>query len=437
MRAPAMNVVLGFALVLLLVAANGFHVAVEFALIAADRTKLAAQAEAGSTTAKITLGVLKRMSFHLSGAQLGITVTSLILGFLAEPLVGQVVDPVVVALGGSAKSTPSVIIALAIATVFQMVAGELIPKNVALAKPEATARALAPPARLIHGAFAPLIRAFNGAANWAVRKLGVEPTEELTAIRSLEEIEYLILSSGQTGTLEPDAMSLLTKTIRFGDKTAAEALTPRVHVDWLPPDATVDEFIEHARSSGHTRYPVCLDDLDDVRGVVSVAAVFELPVDARSTTSVDQIMGEAHVVPETRDLVNILADFRRHDTELLVVVDEHGGTAGILTLEDVLEEITGDIDDEYDEVTTLTVSRTGVFVIDGTLHADEVEELTGFDMPEGDFETIAGFLLDELGHIPAEGETVVWRGWHFEVVAMDGRRIASVELVAPEPVERS
>ncbi|MEZ5379842.1 MAG: hemolysin family protein [Acidimicrobiales bacterium] len=426
-----MNVALGLILILLLVAANGFFVAIEFALIAADRSKLETQAEEGSATARITLGVLRRISFNLSGAQLGITVTSLVLGFLAEPLVGQLIDPAVKALGGASGSAVSALLALAIATVFQMVAGELIPKNLALAKPEATSKALSPAARIVHGAFSPIITAFNGAANWTVRRLGIEPTEELSSMRSLEEIEYLIQSSATLGTLAPDALSLLTRTIRFGDKTAADALTPRVHVDWLPLEATVGEFIEHTNASGHSRYPVCDGDIDDIRGVVDVVAVFDLPIDRRNTTLVSDIMGEAHVVPETRDLVDILGDFRRHETQMLVVVDEHGGTAGILTLEDVLEEITGDIDDEYDEVTTLGVSRTGVFIIDGTLHADEVDEVAGFRMPDGDYETIAGFLLDRLGSIPAEGTVVLWEGWQFEVVAMDGLRIASIEMVAP------
>ncbi len=427
-----MNVALGLILILLLVAANGFFVAVEFALIAVDRTKLEAQAAEGSATAKITLGVLKRMSFHLSGAQLGITVTSLVLGFLAEPLVGHLIDPVVEALGGSGGSTLSVLIALAIATVFQMVAGELIPKNLALARPEATSKALAPAARLVHGAFSPIITTFNGAANWAVRRLGVEPTEELSSMRSLEEIEYLIQSSATLGTLAPDALSLLTRTIRFGDKTAADALTPRVHADWLPLEATVGEFVQHANETGHSRYPVCEGDIDNVKGVVGVAAVFDLAFDQRNTTQVSQIMDEAHVVPETRDLIDILADFRLYDTEMLIVIDEHGGTAGLLTLEDVLEEITGDIDDEYDEVTTLGVSRTGVFIIDGTLHADEVEEVSNFKMPDGEYETIAGFLLSSLGSIPVEGAIVIWDGWQFEVVAMDGLRIASIQMVAPD-----
>ncbi len=426
-----MNVALGLILILLLVAANGFFVAVEFALIAVDRTKLEAQAAEGSTTANIALGVLRRMSFHLSGAQLGITVTSLVLGFLAEPLVGHLIDPVIEALGGSGGTTLSVLIALAIATVFQMVAGELVPKNLALAKPEATAKALAPAARVIHGAFSPLIMTFNGAANWAVRRLGVEPTEELSAMRSLEEIEYLIQSSGTVGTLAPDALSLLTRTIRFGDKTAADALTPRVHVDWLPLDATVGQFIEHANATGHSRYPICEGDIDDVKGMVSVAAVFDLAVGQRNDTLVAEIMVDAHVVPETRDLIDILHDFRQNDTEMLLVVDEHGGTAGILTLEDVLEEITGDIDDEYDEVTTLGVSRTGVFIVGGTLHADEVNEVSGFKMPDGDYETIAGFLLERLGAIPAEGTLVLWEGWQFEIVALDGLRIASIQMVAP------
>ena len=190
--------------------------------------------------------------------------------------------------------------------------------------------------------------------------------------------------------------------------------------------------MQHANETGHSRYPVCEGDIDNVKGVVGVAAVFDLAFAQRDSTQVSQIMDEAHVVPETRDLVDILADFRLYDTEMLIVIDEHGGTAGILTLEDVLEEITGDVDDEYDEVTTLGVSRTGVYIIDGTLHADEVEEVTDFKMPDGDYETIAGFLLSRLGSIPVEGAIVIWDGWQFEVVAMDGLRIASIQMVAPD-----
>lgn len=429
--ARTMNVFVGLLLVMILIAANGFFVAVEFALVASDRSKLEARAAEGKWSAKIALATFSRLSFHLSGAQLGITITSLILGFLIEPLVGELLDPLVEPFFGTGSGW-TIALSIAIATVMQTVLGELIPKNLAIAKPEAVAQALAPAARVIHTILSPFIITFNGAANWSVRRLGIEPKEELSAVRSLEEIEYLIRSSGETGTIAPDAVDLLTRSLRFNDKDVADALTPRVHVTGVPIGSTVGDLVELTRASGHSRYPVYGDDLDDVLGVVDIASVFSLPGAGRESVPVRQIMREPTVVPETRDLNDILDDFNRVDTDLLIVLDEHGGMAGVLTLEDVLEELAGDVDDEYDAGTRTTQPRLGVSVVAGTLHADEVAEATGFEMPDGDYETIAGFVLDVLGRIPDEGDEFDHDGWQLEVVAMDSLRVASLQIVAPD-----
>ncbi|MFT7601948.1 MAG: CBS domain containing-hemolysin-like protein [Acidimicrobiales bacterium] len=428
-----MNVALGLLVILLLVTANGLFVAIEFALLASDRSKLEANAAAGSRTARLALAAKKETSFYLSGAQLGITMTSLVLGFLAEPLVGQLIDPVLERVGARGGTTLSVALALLLATVFQMVVGELIPKNIAITHPERVAQSLAPISRVIFGLTSPLIRFFNGAANWSVRRLGIDPKKELASVRSIEELDYLIQSSGKTGALRPDELSLLRRTIRFGDKTAAEALTPRVHIEAVSTATTVGDLYSRTTASGHTHYPVYGEDLDDIKGVVTVTAMFDLPTAERQSTPVVDIMKPAHAVPETRNLIDLLDDFRTLQAELLIVVDEHGGTDGIITLEDVLEEITGDIDDEYDnEEVPLTVVRRGVSVVAGTLNGDEVGDASGFELPEGDYETIAGFLLAQFGHLPVEGEQLHWNGWLLEVVEMDRRRIASVQLVAPD-----
>lgn len=427
-----MNVYLGIFLVLLLISANGFFVAVEFALIASDRSKLEGRAAEGKWSAKVALSTFERLSFHLSGAQLGITLTSLVLGFLIEPLVGELLDPVVAPLIGPGSGW-TIALSIAIAAVMQTVLGELIPKNLAIAKPEAVAQTLAPAAQVVHGILKPFIVTFNGAANWTLRRLGIEPQEQLSSVRSLEEIEYLIRSSGETGTIAPDAVDLLNRSLRFNDKDAADALTPRVHVIGLPMDATVGDLVALTRESGHSRYPVYGDDFDDVRGVVDISSVFSLPEADRSAVPIERIMREPTVVPETRELNDILEDFRRIETDLLIVLDEHGGMAGVLTLEDVLEEIAGDVDDEYDAATRTTTQRSGVSVVAGTLHPDEVIEATGFAMPDdGGYETIAGFVLEALGRIPGEGATFDCDGWQFTVVTMDRLRIASVQVVAPD-----
>ena len=419
-------------MVILLVLATAFFVAVEFALVAADRSKLEAMAVEGRWPARAALAAVKRMSFHLSGAQLGITVASLILGYLIEPLASRLIDPLIEAVGGSSGSSLSVLIGLLLATIFQMVAGELIPKNIAISHPEASVKALAPVATVVHGALSPVIVLFNGAANWTVRRFGIEPKEELEIHRSLDELAYLIHSSGDSGTLDPASHDLLRRTLRFGDKTAADALKPRVHVQGLPTTATVADLAAAGGASRHSRYPVYEGDLDNVRGIAAITSVFETPAAERATAAVTSVMREPLVVPETRFLADILNDFRSTEVQMAVVVDEHGGTAGILTMEDVLEEIVGEVDDEHDEAQPLTAGvEAGTFVVAGTLHLDEVEDASGLVLPTGDYETVAGFVLAHLGRIAVTGDVVHHDGWTIAVVEMDGLRIASLQLEAP------
>ena len=230
----------------------------------------------------------------------------------------------------------------------------------------------------------PLIRFLNGAANWSVRRLGIEPQEELTSVRSLEELELLIRSSGEEGTLDPEALTLLTRSIRFGEKDAASALVPRRSVESIGVDDVVSTLAERAVATGHSRFPVVGADLDDVRGVVHVKDVYGVPYEERGERPIESLMVPAFVVPETRDLADLLVDLRRAGSHLALVVDEHGGTAGIITLEDVLEEIVGEIDDEHDRPTPrLTrVQRPGEWLLDGTLHPDEVFDACGFSIPD-------------------------------------------------------
>lgn len=410
----------------MLVLGTAFFVAVEFALVAVDRARILRQAAEGDRRAEQLGGLLKRLSFQLSGAQLGITVTSVVLGFVAEPAVAEL-------LPGSLSRGFRIAIALVLATVFQMVIGELVPKGLAIARPEPTARALTGAAVAYARIFGPLIRLFNDAADWTTRRLGVEPTEELTSVRSLEELEYLIRSSGEGGTLHPESYSVLRRALRFGAKTAADALVPRVDVNWIRADATAADLVDLSLRSGHSRFPVCRDDLDTVVGVVHVKDVYRVSIDERATAPVDQLATEAFVVPETADLADLLARFRRLGTHLAVVVDEYGGTAGVLSLEDVLEELVGEIDDEYDPAPDRLsrVLPAGTYEVPGTLHPDEVAEACGLVLPEGPYETVAGFVLAQLGAFPEPGTTFTYDGWTVEVTEMDRLRIAGLRLTAP------
>ena len=402
--------------------------------MAVDRTRVDERAGAGDRRARMVQRLVAKLSFHLSGAQIGITVSSLLLGFIIQPALAPMVEPGIEALfGPDAPWGVSVAVALVLATIVQMVMGELVPKAVATTKPYGTAVAVAVPTTAYGVLARPLVRFLNDSANWMVRRLGIEPREELETVPDRDELEHLFVSSGQEGMLDEGEVRLLTKSIRLAGKQADDAMVPRVEVVAIAADASVADLAEVSAVSGHSRFPVIGDHLDDVAGVVHVKALFAVPVQDRQSTPVSQLMKPVLAVPESRDLDDILDDLRTGAGQLAVVIDEHGGTAGIITLEDVLEEIVGEIDDEHDSSTperTRAESR-GSTVLPASLHVDEVSEATGFSMPEGAYETLAGLVLDRLGHIPVPGEIATVDGWRLEVVAVDGLRIATVRVVAP------
>jgi CBS domain containing-hemolysin-like protein len=418
-----------------LISANAFFVAGEFSLVACDRVRIEHEADSGSSTARRVVSLSRRLSLSLASTQLGITVASLLLGFIAEPSVRRVLEPIL----GDAKGV-SVVVSLFLAAVFQTVLGEVVPKSVAITFADTTARTLAYPLWLFTVATRPVSTVFNGIANRVVRRFGVEPRDELSSTTSTEELQFLIRTSGEAGALDPEDVRLLTRTIRFADKTAADALIPRVQIEAVAREASVADLVARVIDTKYSRLPVYGTDLDDIVGVVHVKSIFSVPAAARATTPVAEIMSEVLAVPEGRDLGELFRDFRAQHSYLAVVVDEHGGTAGIITLEDVVEELVGEIGDEYDDddadATTFTRGQErGTFVVSGSLHPDEVIERCGFSMPDGEFETFAGFVVDQLGHVPETGERFEYDGWRFEVVAMDRRRVAAVRVKAPEDVK--
>lgn len=413
----------------------------EFALVAVDRQRIEVLAEAGDRRAGRALALLRRLSFNLSGCQLGITVSSLVLGFIAEPTIARLLEPALAPVPEAGRSAVAIGLALGLATVTQMIVGELVPKGVAIALPVPSILALGGSLRIYAMVFGPAIHFLNGAADWTLRRLGVEPREELRNVRSLEELEGLVHSSRREGTLDVEAYQLLTRTIRFGHKSAADALVPRMAVTALPEEGTVADLSRLAVETGHSRFPVVGKGLDDVVGVAYAKDVLRFPVDDRESTPLSSVVRPPLIIPEGRDLESLLGEMRAQATQMAVVADEYGGVAGIVTLEDLLEEIVGEIEDEHDPVSPGLTSAlpSGTFVLDGGLHPDEVREITGLEVPEGPYETLAGFMLDRLGHLPDAGEQVQYEGWSFEVLEMDRRRIASVRLVAPaggEPEER-
>lgn len=431
-----MTTALGLAAVVILIIANAFFVAVEFALVVVDKSRVALEAETGKRPWPIANGLLKEASFQLSGAQVGITISSLLLGYVAKPAIGSLLEPILEPLVGSAAvSGLSIFLAIVLATVVQFLFGEQLPKQWAIAEPLRVLKLTARAMRMFGLIIGPFVRAINELANRIVNRLGFEATEELRSIQSLQELEHVIRSSGEEGTLDPRDVTLLTRSIRFGDKTASDILVPRVELTSLPAASTLADLAAASVDTGYSRFLVTGDDLDDVQGVVHVKSVHGIAVQKRSTTPVTDVMVEALFVPETRDLELMLGEMRRSRHQLAVVLDEHGGTTGIVTTEDIVEEIVGEIADEYDtDDEVMFVAEPGSFVISGSLHHDEVEEICGFKMPEGGFETVAGFALDKMQRLPREGELFVHEGWRIEIVEMDRRRIETVRLT---PLQRA
>lgn len=421
-----MSIWSGLVAIGVLLVVNAFFVAAEFSLVAVERARIDAASEAGERPARRVRRLQESLTRHLSGAQFGITLAALLLGFVAEPTVARI-------LNGDAHATgASVALAIGMATVLHLVVAEQVPKYVALAIPERTALALAPAITAYGVATRLLVDLLNRTANAIVRFLGVEPKGQIQTSRTLDELEDLIETSADDGSIYPDEATLLLRSIRFADKTAADALVPRVAIEALQRDEPATALVQLSLDSGHSRFPVYGVDLDDIVGVVHVKSLYGRPAAERGRVPVVDLMHQVLAVPETRELEDVLADMRVRRNQLAVVVDEHGGTAGIITLEDILEEILGEIGDETDRVEVRTRSEAqGSTVVSGRLNLDEVEEATGFRVPEGPYETLAGFVVARMGYLPEVSDMVVFDGWRIEVVAVDGHRVATLRIVAP------
>ena len=421
-----MSIWSGLVAIGVLLVVNAFFVAAEFSLVAVERARIDAASEAGERPARRVRRLQESLTRHLSGAQFGITLAALLLGFVAEPTVARI-------LSGDAHATgASVALAIGMATVLHLVVAEQVPKYVALAIPERTALALAPAITAYGVATRLLVDLLNRTANAIVRFLGVEPKGQIQTSRTLDELEDLIETSADDGSIDPDEATLLLRSIRFADKTAADALVPRVAIEALQRDEPATALVQLSLDSGHSRFPVYGVDLDDIVGVVHVKSLYGRPAAERGRVPVVDLMHQVLAVPETRELEDVLADMRVRRNQLAVVVDEHGGTAGIITLEDILEEILGEIGDETDRVEVRTRSEAqGSTVVSGRLNLDEVEEATGFRVPEGPYETLAGFVVARMGYLPEVSDMVVFDGWRIEVVAVDGHRVATLRIVAP------
>lgn len=427
---------LGLVAVAALIAGNAYFVLAEFSFVAARRGRLAEAAEKGDRRAARALAVVGRLSFMLSGAQLGITVTSLVVGFIAQPTLGAALEPVVQALGVSESAVPGIALTIGfvIATAAQMVFGELAPKNLAIAKPEPVALGLARSTWLFLTVARPVIRLFDGAANGLLRLVGIEPVDEIHGGVQAEEIPLIVEASTAAGSLSASQADLLQRALEFRDLDAREVMVPWNHVVTVPADAVGADVAVLLDTTRHMRFPV-VDAWDEVVGMLHAKDLLGVPVDRRAEVAVTDLTRPVLAVPESADLHRVLAEVRQSSSPMAIVVDEHGGTAGVLTIEDLVEELVGDIGDEFDADDEPGVVRLAAdrWRLPGELRLHEVERETGVELPEGPYDTVAGFVLDRLGRIPVVGDRATDAGVAATVLSMEGRRIRTLELVVLTP----
>lgn len=395
-----------------------------------ERSSIERRAQAGERAAGRILRSLRNLSFELSGAQLGITATSLVLGFVAEPTIARLIEPVLESvpwLDGVPTAAIAITIAFIVATGGQMVFGELVPKNLAIARPYFTAVWFGIPMQIVNAVLRPLILFLNRSADWTVRRLGIEPREELSGVRSMEELELMIRSSGEEGWLDNTELQLLTRALTFTEKAASDAMIPRVNVVALERHEPISELRRLSQSTGHSRFPVYDEDLDNVTGIAHIKDTVDVPDARLSIMAVSEITQPALEVPETGSLEYVLGELRTSGKGMAIVVDEYGGTAGIVTIEDLLEEIFGEIEDEHDRPQTRH-RPTSATTLSGLLHRHEVEELIDFEWPEGRYETLGGFLIAQRGRFPEVGDVIFVGEFAFEVRAMDRLRVDQVQV---------
>ncbi|MFC8922766.1 hemolysin family protein [Cellulosimicrobium sp. NPDC057127] len=441
------------ALGVLLTAGTAVFVASEFSLVTLDPGVVGAgddeegdrPGRGGDRRDRSVRAGLRHLSTELSSAQVGITITTILLGYTAQPALLSLVGGALgrTALGETVAAVLAGVLALVLVNLFSMLFGELIPKNYALSAPYATARQVVPLQRQFTRLFRPVVVVLNGSANAILRRVGVEPREELSGARSASELASLVRRSAAEGTLDVSVATLLTNSIELEQLSAVDVMTDRMRMVVVGRDATAADVVDAARRTGHSRFPVIGDDRDDVVGLVHLRRAVAVPHDRRDEVPAAALMVDAPRVPETVRLGPLLVELRGLGLQMAVVVDEYGGTSGVVTLEDVVEELVGDVADEHDPRRAGAARRAdGSWLVPGVMRPDELTEVTGLHVPDdGAYETLGGLVMSRLGRVPEPGDEVrVGRGGDrvaVRVEAMEGRRVERVGVRAvPEEAAR-
>jgi CBS domain containing-hemolysin-like protein len=421
----------------LLTMGSAIFVAAEFALVSLDPAHVDDTGRRGKSVRR----ALATLSTQLSGAQVGITLTTILLGYTAQPAIMELLE---VPLESTALSRGTVaaiagVVSLTLVNAFSMIFGELVPKNAALSTPMATARLVAPLNAGFTTLLRPLITVLNGAANAILRGMGIEPKEELAGGRSRQELGALVRRSAEAGTLAPSTALLLKNTIELDDLTAIDVMTDRTRMQVVGTSATAADVLALSLATGHSRFPVVGDGADDIRGLVHLRAAFAVSPQDRALARVVDFMVEMPRVPETMAMRPLLLHLRDVGPQCAAVVDEYGGTAGLVTLEDVIEELVGDVADEHDRRRPQAhVTPGGAWIVPGQLRPDELLEVSAIAIPESPaYETLGGFVMAKLGRVAEVGDRVVCDTAELRVERMEGRRIDRLRVDPLEPAEGS
>ncbi|MFT4186578.1 MAG: hemolysin family protein [Micrococcaceae bacterium] len=420
---------------MLLVLGTGFFVAVEFSLVAVDQPTVQHEVEKNEKGATSLLANLKSLSTQLSGCQLGITITTLLTGYLMEPALGKLLQGPLHSIGitGSVATSVGTIIGMVVATVLSMLFGELIPKNLAIALPMKVGKTLAKPQAIFTRIFKYVVLFLNNTANWVLGLFGLEAKEEVSGARTAGELSSMARRSAQEGTLAEGTANFLARTLDISEYTAEDVMRPRVQMEYMVPEDTASEVIKRSRKTGYSRFPVIGESTDEVKGLVHVKKAVTVPGDKRSEVPVIALMENILEVPETLKLDSLLTQLKDANFQMAVVLDEYGGTAGIATLEDCVEEIVGDVADEHDQSEdSIRELHSGSWVIPGISRSHEIaDRIPEFDIDPHDqanYETLGGFIMEQLGRVPKPGDVIETSEGTLTVISMDGKRVDKAHL---------
>jgi CBS domain containing-hemolysin-like protein len=437
-----MNTVFGLIAIVVLVALNGFFVAAEFSLVGSRRTRLAQLAKEGHSGAIAAEYATEHLDSYIAATQLGITLASLGLGWIGEPAISHAIEPILAAILPHEMIetvVPAVGIAVgfSIVTILHIVMGELVPKSIALQRPESTSIFVARPTALFLSIFRPIIWLMNSVGNSIVRMLGFDPIDGHAQVHSAEELEMLVHSSREAGLLQANEELLLRRVFDFSDLHVREIMQPRVDVDALPIDTSFQQLLQHIATQKHTRYPIYNEDIDHVAGILHVKDLFNLLFSnpqllAGDDTAFDfaHLLRDPLFVPGTLSVDQLLEQMQKTQTQFAVVIDEYGGTAGVATMEDIVEELVGEVQDEFDNENESIIEQGNVTILDGLVSMTDVISRFADDDIKHESATIGGYIAETLNKIPMVGDFIQLGKYEFRVLAMDGLRVELVEVVA-------